>query len=63
MRFATVVVFQRAALQRAGVHIVPTFERPNVTLCHEALGQLVDRLVHCEHRVLRNPYHVAESEE
>ena len=51
------------ALERAGVQIVPTFRRPHVTLCHEALDQLVERLVHCEHRVLRNPYHVAESEE
>jgi hypothetical protein len=63
VRFATVVVFERQDLERAGVHVVPTFRRPHVTLCHESLDQLVERLVHCEHRVLQNPYHVAESKE
>ena len=63
IRFTAVVVFEREALERAGVHVVPTFRHPHVTLCHEELDQLVERLVHCEHRVLINPYHVAESEE
>jgi hypothetical protein len=62
VRFATVVVFERNVLDRAGVQIVPTFRRPHVTLCHEALDELVDRLLQCEHRVLRNPYHVTDSE-
>ena len=61
VRFATVVVFDRHALDEAGIEIVPTFRRPHVTLCHQALEQLVERLVHCEHRVLSNPYHVAET--
>ena len=63
VRFASVVVFEREDLERAGVHVVPTFRRPHVTLCHELLDQLVERLVHCEHPVLRNPYHVAEGKE
>ena len=63
VRFPTVVVFEREALERAGIDVVPTFRRPHVTLCHEALDQLVERLVHCEHRVLINPYHVTDSEE
>lgn len=60
VRFTTVVVFRRADLQRAGVQIVPTFRRPHVTLCHEQLDELVTRLTRCEHRVLRNPYNVAD---
>jgi len=63
VRFPTVVVFERSMLERAGVDVVPTFRRPHVTLCHESIDQLVERLVHCEHRVLINPYHVTESEE
>ena len=63
MRFPTIVVFDRAALEHAGIEVVATFRRPHVTLCHEVLDQLVERMVHCEHRLLTNPYHVTESEE
>jgi hypothetical protein len=63
VRFPTIVVFDRAALERAGIEVVATFRRPHVTLCHEVLDQFVERMVHCGHRVLTNPYHVTESEE
>lgn len=60
VRFASVVVFRRAHLEMVGVEIVPTFRRPHVTLCHEQLDELVTRLRRCEHRVLPNPYNVAD---
>jgi hypothetical protein len=62
VRFATVVVFERDALERAGVDVIPTFRRPHVTLCHQLLDELIERLLHCPHRVLRNPYHVGDNE-
>jgi hypothetical protein len=60
IRFATVVVFARVELEKAGVEIVPTFRTPHVTLCHAELHQLVERLIGCEHTDRRNPYHVPE---
>jgi len=43
-RFDVVVVIERAALERAGVEIVPTFRRPHVTLAHHDLEALVEGL-------------------
>lgn len=63
VRFATVAVFRRAALEDAGVEVVPTFRTPHVTLCHERLEELVWRLLSCEHRVFGNPYNVPEEGE
>ena len=58
VRFPLVAVFRRSDLEAAGVQVVPTFRTPHVTICHEKLDQLVQRLVHCEHSVRPNPYHV-----
>ena len=60
VRFHDVVVFRRGDLERAGVEIVPTFRVPHVTLCHPDLAELVARLLRCEHRRRRNPYHVSD---
>lgn len=60
VRFSTVVVFERNSVELAGVDIVATFRRPHVTLCHERLDALVAGLLHCEHRVLENPYNVPD---
>jgi hypothetical protein len=60
VRFAEVVVFRRADLERVGIEIVPTFRTPHVTLCHAELPELVRRLLACERTERPNPYHVAE---
>jgi hypothetical protein len=60
IRFAVVVVFRRHDLEAAGVEVVPTFRTPHVTLCHEDLDQLVERLRACDHAERLNPYHVAD---
>jgi hypothetical protein len=60
VRFAEVVVFQRVDLERHGIEIVPTFRTPHVTLCHDNLTQLVERLLGCERVVRANPYHVPD---
>ena len=60
VRFAEIVVFVRADLERAGVEIVPTFRTPHVTIGHADLAELVDRLLRCAHIARRNPYHVAD---
>ena len=60
VRFAEVVVFRRADLERIGIEIVPTFRTPHVTLCHPELPELVRRLLNCERSERLNPYHVAE---
>lgn len=41
-RWATCVVFPRAALVDAGIDVVPTFRTPHVTLAHAQLAELVD---------------------
>ncbi len=56
VRFPTVAVFRRSDLEIAGIEVVPTFRTPHVTLCHEQLEELVDRLVNCAHTVRVNPY-------
>ncbi len=60
VQFGTVAVFRRSDLERAGVEVVPTFRTPHVTLCHAVLAELVQRLLHCDHELRTNPYHVAE---
>lgn len=52
--------FHERFIEWGRVEIVPTFRRPHVTLCHEQLDELVTRLRRCEHRVLPNPYNVAD---
>jgi hypothetical protein len=42
------------------VEIVPTFRTPHVTIAHADLGELVRRLLGCEHEVVENPYHEEE---
>jgi hypothetical protein len=44
----------------SGVDIVPTFRTPHVTIAHADLGELVRRLLGCEHEVVENPYHEGE---
>lgn len=58
VQFETVVVFERTAVEAAGVDIIATFRTPHITLCHVDLATLVERLMNCRHRVLTNPYHV-----
>lgn len=55
--WGVVVVFERSALEEAGIEVVPTFRVPHVTLAHAALEQLMQRLVACDHRIVVNPYH------
>ena len=52
--------FRRLAIQAAGIE-VPTFRTPHVTLAHAELDELLERLSDCEHDILHNPYHEAES--
>ena len=59
-QWATVVVFQRTALERSGVQVVPSFRTPHVTLAHPDLAELVRSLIGCEHDVIINPYHEPE---
>ncbi len=59
-RFEEVVVFERSELERIGIEVVPTFRRPHVTLAHEDLNVLVDRLQSCEHRTVSNRHHQRE---
>jgi hypothetical protein len=56
-RFETVVVFERWALDAAGIEIVPTFRRPHVTLAQADLDVLVDGLRSCERRLLANRHY------
>jgi hypothetical protein len=56
-QWSTAAVFTRAALEDAGIEVVPTFRTPHVTLAHSELGELVQRLLRCEHQVVANPYH------
>jgi hypothetical protein len=60
IRFPLVVLFRRVDLELAGIQVVPTFRTPHVTLCHERLDELVERLIRCEHSERPNPYHVSE---
>ncbi len=60
VRFETIVVFRRDALERARVEVVPTFRTPHVTLCHLDLEALVRGLLSCGCDIRRNPYHVRE---
>lgn len=60
VRFAVIVVFERAALESAGIEVVPTFRTPHVTLCHVGLDQLIQRLTACDHADRLNPYHVPD---
>ncbi|HWD51245.1 MAG TPA: hypothetical protein VG412_02505 [Acidimicrobiales bacterium] len=55
--FTEVVVFTRSDLEGSGVEVVATFRRPHVTLAHVELNALVNGILTCEHRVLRNPHH------
>ena len=57
VRFETVVVFERTAVEASGVDIVATFRAPHITLCHADLAKLVALLMNCRHRVLTNPYY------
>lgn len=56
-QWSTAVVFTRAALDAAGVDVIPTFRTPHVTLAHDDLPELIRRLSSCQHRVVVNPYH------
>jgi hypothetical protein len=58
--WARVLVFRRSALEESGLEIVPTFRTPHVTIAHADLGELVRRLLGCEHEVVENPYHEGE---
>ena len=60
VRFEVIVVFERAALESAGIEVVPTFRTPHVTLCHVGLDQLIQRLTACDHADRLNPYHVPD---
>lgn len=56
-RFATVILFERAALEATGVEVVPTFRTPHVTIAHHDLDSLVAALLSCDHVSIANPYH------
>ena len=59
--WATVRVFRRAAVEGAGIEVVPTFRTPHVALAHAELEELLGRLERCEHQMIENPYHEGES--
>lgn len=59
--WATVLIFRREALLKAGIEVVPTFRTPHVTLAHADFDQLLVRLQRSEHEVRQNPYHEEES--
>lgn len=61
IRFPTVVIFRRKDLELEGIEIVPTFRTPHVTLCHDRLTDLIDRLIRCRHTTLANKYNQTES--
>lgn len=56
-RFPTVVLFERSALEAAGVQVVPTFRTPHVTIAHRDLDSLAAALMSCDHESAVNPYH------
>lgn len=55
-RYARLVVFDRAALGRIGLEVVPTFRRPHVTIAHEDLEALVRGPETCEHGRVNGRY-------
>jgi hypothetical protein len=55
-RFPTVIVYRRHDLEVLGVEVVPTFRTPHVTLAQPDLDSLVNALLTCEHRKVKNPY-------
>jgi hypothetical protein len=59
--WVAVRVFRRAVVEAAGIEVVPTFRTPHFTLAHADLVELLDRLAHCEHQILDNPYHEGDS--
>ena len=59
-RFAAVAVIARDEIERRGILVVPTFRGPHVTLAHEDLETLIDRLATCEHRSVPNRHHRQE---
>jgi hypothetical protein len=61
VEWPSVRTFRRSALEAAGIEVVPTFRTPHVTLAHAELDDLLRRLSDCEHEILENPYHEAES--
>ena len=61
IEWTRVRTFRRLALEAAGIEVVPTFRTPHVTLAHAELDELLERLSDCEHEILENPYHEAES--
>lgn len=58
-RFAVLRLYDPVALIAAGVEVVPTFRRPNVTLAFGDLDLGLTTLEAVEHEVRRNPYHEA----
>ncbi|MFN0089727.1 MAG: hypothetical protein ACKVWR_05570 [Acidimicrobiales bacterium] len=50
-----VAVFRRADIEAGGLLVVPTFRTAHVTIAHEALDELVRRLLECAHTRLINP--------
>jgi hypothetical protein len=56
-QFATIAIFDRAEVERAGIEIIPTFRTPHVTLAHRELAELIHRLLSCDATQIDNPYH------
>jgi hypothetical protein len=49
------VLFRAEDLQRSGLDLRDTGQSPHYDVVHEDVEELVDRMVACPHRIIRNP--------
>jgi hypothetical protein len=49
------VLFRAGDLYRSGLELWDTGQSPHYDVVHEDVEELVDRLVACPHRIIRNP--------